>query len=80
MGYSVTTEVWARIERNRAAGRLCKGPTRSPAGCQTSASCVLVLTPEDGSKTRELTMCARHAASVRAGGVIGSTITEVREF
>lgn len=67
MGESITAERAAKIEANRAAGRLCRGAHRSRAGCPTRATVGVrseswtYLIGEGPRFERVLPMCRRHA-------------------
>lgn len=79
MGQSVTAEVAEKIEANRLAGRLCKGPTRSTLGCHEPATRVITVTEK--GKPRELTMCTRHAKGFPVGfGGENFRVTGVRKL
>jgi hypothetical protein len=75
MGYDISHTKHARLEANRAAGRLCGGATMAPGGCSYRAT---VRHTEDfwthkigvgPKRTTHLTTCARHASPVGYRGV-----------
>jgi hypothetical protein len=75
MGYDISQSKHDRLERNRAAGRLCGGATMAAGGCSIRAT---VRHTEDfwthkigvgASRRTTLTTCTRHAAPVGFEGV-----------
>jgi hypothetical protein len=75
MGYDISQTKHDRLERNRAAGRLCGGATMAPGGCSIQAT---VRMTEDfwthkidvgPARRTTMTTCARHAYPVGFAGV-----------
>jgi hypothetical protein len=73
MGFSITLEKSEKLNKNRAEGRLCGGPTRTRAGCTTRATWQVleeVWTHNLGvgkSRVAVLPMCKRHARQMPRG-------------
>jgi hypothetical protein len=61
MGFTMSAELHAKLEANRAAGRLCGGATRSRAGCSQPAV-VRVITADDlaGKTYGPTVLCRKH--------------------
>jgi hypothetical protein len=73
MGFSITADKAAKLDRNRREGRLCGGPTRDRAGCASRATWQVVeevWTHRLGvgrSRVNSLLMCKRHAMLFHSG-------------